>query len=132
MTPAAWTADELDRIGAADELRIAARRRDGSLRRPVPIWVVRVGDDLYVRSWRGTGGSWYRMARATHEGHISAGGVDRDVSLAEVGDDVDDAIDAAYRAKYGRYSGYVEPMIAPQARATTLKLVPRTDGGGAA
>jgi hypothetical protein len=131
VTRAAWTADELDRIGGAEELQIAARRRDGSLRRPVPIWVVRVGDELYVRSWRGAGGSWYRTARATHEGHISAGGVDRDVLLAEVGADVDDAIDAAYRAKYGRYSSYVEPMIAPQARATTLKLVPRADGGGA-
>jgi hypothetical protein len=132
VTPAAWTADELDRIAAAEELRIAARRRDGSLRRSVPIWVARVGDDLYVRSWRGAGGGWYRTARAMHQGQISAGGVDRDVALAEVGDEAADAIDAAYRAKYGRYSGYVEPMVAPQARATTLKLRPRAEGGGAA
>jgi hypothetical protein len=132
VTRTAWTTDELERIGGAEELQIAPRRRDGSLRRPLPIWVVRVGDDLYVRSWRGAGGGWYRAARATHEGRISAGGVDRDVSLAEVGDDVADAIDAAYRAKYGRYSSYVEPMIAAQARATTLKLVPRgePDRGG--
>jgi len=27
-----WTADELDKIGAADELEIAAQRPDGSLR----------------------------------------------------------------------------------------------------
>ena len=127
-----WTNEELDKIAAAQQLEIAPARRDGTLRATVTIWVVRAGDDLYVRSWRGAGGSWYRTARATHEGHISAGGVDRDVSLAEVGDDVDDAIDAAYRAKYGRYSGYVEPMVAPQARATTLKLLPRVDGGGAA
>ena len=125
MTPAAWTADELDRIAGAEELQIAPRRRDGTLRRPVPIWVVRAGDDLYVRSWRGSDGSWYRAARATHDGHISAGGIDRDVLLSEVGGDVDDAVDAAYRAKYGRYSSYVESMIALQARATTLKLVPR-------
>lgn len=124
MTPAAWTGDELDWIGGAEELQIAARRRDGTLRRPVPIWVVPVGDDLHVRSWRGAEGSWYRTARSTHEGHISAGGIDRDASLSEVGDDLDDAIDAGYRAKYGRYSSYVEPMVAPQARATTLKLVP--------
>ena len=126
-----WTADELDRIGAAEELQIAARRRDGSLRRPVPIWVVRVGDDLYVRSWRGAGGSWYRTAHATHQAHISAGAVDRDVSLTEAWDHLDDAIDTAYRAKYGRYSGYVEPMIAPQARGTTLRVLPRANGGGA-
>jgi hypothetical protein len=125
MTGAAWTADELDRIGGADELEIAPRRRDGSLRRSVPIWVVGVGEELYIRSWRGDTGIWYRTARSTHQGHISAGGIDCDVSLVEVGDDVDEAVDAAYRAKYGRYSSYVEPMIAPKARATTLKLVPR-------
>ena len=48
-----WTGDELSSIGTAEVLRIASRRRDGSLRTPVMIWVVRVGDDLYVRSWRG-------------------------------------------------------------------------------
>jgi hypothetical protein len=39
-----WTAEELDRIGAADELRIAVLRPDGSLRPATPIWVVRAGD----------------------------------------------------------------------------------------
>jgi hypothetical protein len=125
VTPSGWTADELNRIGTAEELQIAARRRDGRLRRAAPIWVVRVSDDLYVRSWRGAGGSWYRTAHATGDAHISAGGVDRDVSLAEVGDEVNDAVDAAYRAKYGRHSGYVEPMVAPPARATTLRLTLR-------
>ena len=47
---AGWTDDELDRIDAQDELRIAGRRRDGSLRDPVIIWMVRDGDELYVRS----------------------------------------------------------------------------------
>ena len=125
----AWTRQELDLIGAARELEIAVRRRDGSLRRPLPIWVVRVGNELYVRSWRGTDGSWYRTARTTHEARISAGGVERDVALADAGDEVYDAVDDAYRAKYGRYSSYVEPMIARQARATTLRLVPHGDPG---
>jgi hypothetical protein len=123
----AWTNEELDRIAGADELQIAARRRDGSLRRPVPIWAVRVGDGLYVRSWRGPGGSWYRTARETHEARIATGGVDRDVSLAEVGADVDDAIDDAYRAKYGRYPSYAEPMISGETRTTTLRLEPRAE-----
>ena len=43
-----WTSDELDKIGAAEELQIASVRRDGTLRKPVTIWVVRHGDDLYV------------------------------------------------------------------------------------
>ena len=119
-----WTTDELSRIGEAEELEIAARRTDGSLRAPVPIWVVRVGDELYVRSWRGPNGRWFRAARASREGRISAGGVDRDVALVDAADDVYDAVDDAYRAKYDRYASYVPPMLAAQARATTLKLLP--------
>jgi hypothetical protein len=124
MTAANWTADELDRISRAEELEIGPQRRDGSSRRPLPIWVVRVADDLFVRSWRGAGGGWYRAAEATHQAHISAGGVDKNVTLSHAGDDVNDAVDAAYRTKYGRHSAHVGPMVAPQARATTLKLVP--------
>jgi NAD(P)-dependent dehydrogenase (short-subunit alcohol dehydrogenase family) len=52
-----WTSDELSRIEAAQELEIAPLRRDGTLRKPVPIWVVRVGDDLYVRAAYGAGTS---------------------------------------------------------------------------
>jgi hypothetical protein len=40
-------------IGRAEELEIASARRDGTLRQPVTIWVVRHGDDLYVRSVNG-------------------------------------------------------------------------------
>jgi hypothetical protein len=125
VTESAWTAGELARIGAADELRIAPRRANGTLRRPLPIWVVRVGDELFVRSWRGDDGSWYRAAQTSAEGHISAGGVERDVAYDPAGEEVNDAIDDAYRQKYGRHTGYVEPMIAPQARGTTHRLVPR-------
>jgi len=48
-----WTNNELDRIAAADELELASATRDGTLRKPVTIWVVRDGDDLYVRSFTG-------------------------------------------------------------------------------
>ncbi len=124
-----WTSDELDRIGNADELRLATSRADGSLRNPVTIWVVRHGDDLYIRSYRGPSGSWFGRARERREGRIQVGGVDKDVSLTDADHDLDDQLDAAYRAKYLRHSStYVDPMVAPQARATTIKLVPRADG----
>ncbi|MDN3060440.1 DUF2255 family protein [Streptomyces hygroscopicus] len=84
-------------------------------------------DELYVRSWRGTGGTWWKTAQATHTGHIAAGGVEADVTFAPVGDPaVNDRVDAAYQTKYGHYSGYVEPMVGEQARATTLRLAPRS------
>jgi hypothetical protein len=127
MSELSWTTDELDRIGDADELHIAPRRKDGTLPRAVPIWVVRVDDELYIRSWRGDGGRWYSAAKASGEGHISAGGISKDVALLAADNEVNDAVDVAFGEKYGRYTGYVEPMIAPQARATTLRLVPRAE-----
>jgi hypothetical protein len=122
---ATWTSDELSTIGAAEELEIASVRRDGTLRNPVTIWVVRNGDDLYVRSVNGRGSSWFRGAQVRHEGHIRAGGVDKDVVLLET-NDVNAEVDAEYRTKYGRYAArFVDPMMSPEARAATLKLVPR-------
>ena len=122
-----WTSDELDAIGSGDELQLASERSDGTLRSPVTIWVVRVRDDLYVRSVRGRTSRWFRGTQDRHEGHISAGGIDKDVRFVEVGDDdVNDEIDAAYRAKYTRYpASYVDPLMTPEVRATTLSLVPR-------
>ena len=79
-----WTSEELDRIGTAQELEVAALRADGTLRQPVTIWVVREGDDLYVRSWRGRSGAWYRGVQERHQGHIRAGGVDKDVDVVAV------------------------------------------------
>jgi hypothetical protein len=122
----AWTNDELAAIGAADELEIAPHRLDGTQRPPVTIWVVRTGDDLYVRSYRAGGSAWFRGAEITHEGHIRAGGVDKDVTFVDVDRGLDGPIDDAYRAKYHRFdASYVDPMVAPAAQATTLKLVPR-------
>jgi len=43
---------------------------------------------------------------------------------------VNDEIDAAYHAKYDHYSaGYVDPMVGPEARAPTIRLVPRRPRG---
>jgi hypothetical protein len=121
----AWTADELDRIGGADELQLASLRNDGTLRKLVTMWVVRHGDDLYVRSVYGRGSNWFQGTQDRHEGHIQAGGVDKDVRFIET-DEVNDEIDAAYRTKCERYpADYVDPMARPEARAATIRLVPR-------
>lgn len=122
-----WTNDELDQIGDADELRIAALRPDGTLRNPVTIWVVRQDNELYVRSFKGTAAGWYQGTQASHEGHVQAGGVDKDVTFVDVDRSLDGPLDAAYRVKYRRFgASYVDPMVAPAAQATTIKLVPRS------
>ena len=123
---AKWTAEELDSIGSADELRLASLRSDGSLRPYVTIWVVRSGDDLYVRSAYGPANGWLRRALASGEGRIRAGGVERDVTFEEPGPAVDAAVDRAYHAKYDRYGPrMVGTVLTPEAARTTLRLVPR-------
>ena len=115
----AWTSEEPDRSGAADERDLASPRRDGTPRTAVPIWVVRLGDDRCVRSVHGRSGSWFRGTHVRHAGRIRAGTVERDVTFVEVADvDLNDRIDTAYRAKerrYGARSG--DPMLAPAACA---------------
>jgi hypothetical protein len=125
-----WTDQELSRIGEAQELQLASARSDGSLRPYVTMWVVRAGDDLYVRSAYGPTNPWYRRARASGVGRIRAGGVEHDVTFAEAeagaGAGEHAAIDTAYHTKYDRYGPtIVDTIVGPQAQAVTIRLVPR-------
>jgi hypothetical protein len=125
----AWTSDELSKIGAAEELRLASLRRDGTLRNPVTVWVVRAGDDLYVRSMNGRAAAWFRVTQARHEGRIWAGGVVKDVTFVfvDADDEVEDQIDSAYRTKYRRYAAsIISHMVSPEVQSATIKLVPST------
>ena len=123
----AWTSDELKKVETAEELKIASLRRDGTLRKPVIIWVVRVGDELYVRSVNGRTSAWFRGVESRHEGQIRAGGVVKDVTFVEEPDPtVNEQIDAAYRTKYRRYAeSIINHINGSEARAATIKLVPR-------
>jgi hypothetical protein len=92
------------------------------------MWVVRVGDDLFVRSAYGQGNPWYRRAKASGTGRARAGGVERDVAFGHADDAVQDAIDAAYHAKYDRYGPrIVGSVTGPDAHAVTVRLVARTE-----
>ena len=133
-TPTTWSTGELASFETADEVRLAVRRADGTLRRSVTLWIVRVGGDLYVRSVNGPTASWYRPVQERGEGHLQApadrdgvdrDGVGRDVALAAADARLNNQVDSAYQDKYGRYPGtYVNAIIADQARATTLRLRP--------
>jgi hypothetical protein len=124
-----WTNDELVTIGNAEEMDIAPLNRDGSLRKSVTIWVVRVGSDLYIRSYKGYDGAWFRGTQVRQEGRVWAGGLEKDVNFMKEADPgINEQIDAAYSTKYRRYPQYVAPMLTPEARATTLKLLPSEAG----
>jgi hypothetical protein len=125
----AWKSEELNKIGSAEELQIASLRKDGSLRSMRIIWVVRVGDDLYVRSVNGRISDWFRGVQTRYEGRIQAGGVVKDVTFVEVPDaNINDQIDAAYAQKYRRYASIIPSINSSTARSATVQLVPRATG----
>ena len=101
-----WRADELSAIHGSGEVGIVTRRSDG------------------------TTAAWYRGVQTCHEGELSAGRIQRGVVFVEAGthagedSELDDALDAAYRGKYGRSSGAVARITADVARATTLRVDP--------
>lgn len=120
----AWDADDLDRIGRADEVEIATRRADGTLRPDRVVWVVRLGDELYLRSVNGRDAAWFRGTRTSMTGRIRADGVERDVAFVDADDVYGDALDGVYRSKYRRFSGALDRITDPDARAATLTIVP--------
>ena len=122
---ATWTTDELSKIGGAEELELASRRRGRKMSKSVTIWVVRVKNDLYVRSLWGYTSTWFERTLDRLEGHISAGGIEKDVYFEEVEPKVNDRVDDAYLTKYWRYDlRWVDSIVGPYARATTIRLVP--------
>jgi len=125
----AWSAEDFGRIAAADELRVAPMRADGTPRDPTTIWVVGVEGRLYIRSAYSTRAAWWRAAHRAGHGRVHAPGMERTVEFVDVLDERVDAIDSAYRTKYRRYSAsLVNTMVTPEARATTLELKPRATG----
>lgn len=121
-----WSSSDLSTIGDADELQISSTRPDGTDRPFVTIWVVRVGDELYVRSAYGATNPWYRRAQAAGTGRVRAGGVERAVTFAAPDPGGAEAIDSAYHAKYDKYGArIVGTVVGPDVHGLTLRLVPR-------
>ncbi|GIF20527.1 hypothetical protein BJ973_001567 [Actinoplanes tereljensis] len=118
-----WTDEELAAIGDATELRIASRRANGTLRQYVTIWVVRSGDELYVRSAYGSGNPWFRRAVAAGTGRIQAGGVERDVTFTLADPATGADLDRAYHTKYDSYGpAIVGTVVGEKAAPVTIRL----------
>ena len=122
-----WKSEDLTTFGSAEELELASTRPDGTLRPFVTMWVVRAGDDLYVRSAYGSNNPWYRRAKASGIGRIRAGGLERDVTFADAAPGVHAALDAAYHTKYDRYGPkIVGTVVGPEVEDVTIRLMPRS------
>lgn len=123
-----WSADVLHWIVEADDLHIAPFREDGrTYGTPTWIWTVAVDGALYVRAYNGRDSRWYQAAVARKAGRITAAGMTIDVTFEPVAGEINERIDAAYRAKYAG-TPYLDPMIGAWARSATVKVEPRESG----
>jgi len=118
-----WSAELLEMMGNCTEVGIATERVDGSSRASLPIWVIRVGDELFVRSYRGTVGGWYRHIMPHPYARITAQGTDQRVHLIPADSSTRAAVDDAYRNKYG-HSGPAAAMVGDTAAHTTMRITP--------
>jgi len=119
-----WNPQELATIARAEELRVSSRRQDGSYSRPVIVWSVQVGDDLFIRSVYGPDKPWYRSVTLRGVGRITAGGLTKDVTFETPITDNLDAIDQAYLTKYAHYPSIVPSCVNSLARGTTTRILP--------
>jgi hypothetical protein len=100
-------------------IRTAARPR-----RPVVIWVVVEGEDVFVRSWMGAKGRWYQDLAAGGAATLEFAGRQVPVRAIPAGDDA--SIDRASREilrKY-RHSSHAREMVRAAILPTTLRLEP--------
>lgn len=120
-----WSSDALRALSSTEEVRLATRRRDGTLRNPRIIWVVTSGRRVFIRSTNGRAAAWFTAATATGAGRLQARGAAYDVTFTEVDDEGDLALaDAGYRAKYGHYASIVDHLEEDGPRAATLEVHP--------
>jgi hypothetical protein len=125
MAEQTWSPEVLSDLASADELVLVISRADRADLR-VPVWLLVVHDQLYVRSYKGVTSGWYRGVVARQQQAIVIGGRDTRVLFETVPrtDDVQKDLDSAYLTKYARFD-YRDAMVEPAAVDATLRILPQ-------
>ena len=110
----------MEYLAGTRELEIAAPRADGGLGPWTLIWVVVVDDRVFVRTWHRRTTGWYGRAAGAAAACIRVSEHPVAVTVEITGAVDADAVDAAYRFKYGVDAA--QSMVTAEARASTLRL----------
>lgn len=113
----AWSPEDAAMLAAAPSLHLTVGTEPRS---GVELGMVVVDAKLYVRAFRGRHSEWFQAALDQTHARIRVDTIEQGVILIPHAGSAD-AIDAAYRAKYGRNSTLVNNQ---QARRATLRIVP--------
>ena len=115
--------ETLELLAGTKEVRIETSRPGGPVHSAI-IWVVVDGQDVFIRSWLGEGGRWYREVRVNPQVAILAG--ERRIAATAISaTDVDSVqrCSAGFQAKYPK-SKSTPMMLADDILGTTLRLDP--------
>ena len=120
-----WSEADLRAIGENDDLFVSPFREDGTTYgTPTQTWAVIVSGEVYVRAANGQESRWYQAAISQKAGRVRVAGTYYEVTFEAGGDDVSDAIDAGYEAKYPGSSA-VPIMQGPGPKSATVRIAPR-------
>ena len=119
------TFDESDlaAMAAEQEVHIETRSASGATHRTI-IWIVVEDGTVYIRSYKGADGRWYREAVADPGVAIHVDG--RRVPARAVPAPESASLEACSRGLRAKYPGdpSLAAMLVPDVLPTTLKLVP--------
>lgn len=111
-----------EQLALLDETREVLIETDGRVK--TIIWIVVIGNVVYVRSVRGPEGVWYRRALAEPRVSIVVGDDRIDFDASHVTDEAEiEAVSDALRAKYPS-GGSLDRMTRDEVLDTTLRLEP--------
>jgi hypothetical protein len=115
----------LDALRNVEEIRIATTPAGTKKKHRATIWVVVVDDDVFIRSFTGPKGKWYRNVLANPEADVEFDGKAIHVRATPVKDrKTIESVSRAYLEKY-RDSPYAKDMVRDEVLPTTLQLEPR-------
>jgi hypothetical protein len=125
---APWDPAVRQALADAREVDVTPIDADGSPRASRTIWSIGVGEELYVRSWKGRGAVWFTDALDTGQGElaVTGGGASQLVSFEEVdaAAPVQEQISATFLSKYAA-DGYAGAMNEDGPVSATLRVLPR-------
>jgi hypothetical protein len=116
---------DADTLGELRDLREVSIRTEKHPDNAVVIWVVVAGDEVFVRSVRGSKGRWYRDIAAGGSATLEFAGHRLVVQAVSVTDA--DSIARASREYLQKYatSPYAQSVVRAEVLPTTLRLEPR-------
>jgi len=118
-----FEASDLAAMAAAEEVDIETRSQAGETHRTI-IWIVEQDGAVYIRSFRGPRGRWYREALADPAVAIHVDGRRVPATAVPATDSASvEACSEGLRAKYPR-SQSLRAMLVDDVLPTTMKLVP--------